>query len=142
MSAELELFVSKWADELLEYPVPNGRWANKGRREFIRALLREAADVVSDLVLPNVKEKLDQYFKHEPAADPVDMLLFCPNCTEQHIDAPHGTWTNPPHKTHECQRCGYRWRPSDVPTNGVASIKTSGSTDQPAQPRSYVGYGG
>ena len=38
-------------------------------------------------------------------------------------------WTNPPHKSHLCHCCGTIWRPSDVPTNGVASIKTKGKAD-------------
>lgn len=92
---------------------------------------------------------------------PIDMLLFCPACGMQHIDAaepwmecgadgtsgcrvgPHGPdgalqcefcgaaprWTNPPHRSHLCHGCGHIWRPADVPTNGVAAIKTKGSAD-------------
>jgi homospermidine synthase len=63
----------------------------------------------------------------EPA--PVDLILFCPNCDLQHIDAPKGEWSNPPHRTHECQRCGYYWRPADIETNGVKDIRTKGSFD-------------
>lgn len=73
------------------------------------------------------------------AQEPVDMLLFCPNCGEQHIDAPSDdaydgnppTWTNPPHRSHLCHNCGHIWRPADVPTNGVAEIKTAGKNDSP-----------
>jgi hypothetical protein len=53
---------------------------------------------------------------------PIDMLLFCPRCGEQHIDAPKGDWTNPPHATHTCQHCGLLWRPSNALTNGAAII--------------------
>lgn len=62
------------------------------------------------------------------ATAPVDMLLYCPACLDQHIDAPKGDWTNPPHKTRQCQnpKCRHLWRPSDYPTNGVSKIKTSG----------------
>jgi hypothetical protein len=78
---------------------------------------------------------------------PIDMVLFCPKCGLQHIDAPEdsmlagdaalyggdwpGRWLNPPHRSHECQGRGCRhvWRPADVPTNGVAAIKTSGKKD-------------
>lgn len=75
----------------------------------------------------------------------IDMVLYCPNCGMQHIDAPesdedyrakhlaHGgfddQWTNPPHRTHLCHGCGCKWRPADVPTNGVAEIKTKGKAD-------------
>ncbi|MBR8409787.1 hypothetical protein [Burkholderia cenocepacia] len=75
--------------------------------------------------------------------EPIDMLLFCPKCGEQHVDAPekpyladtgHNTsvniaWTNPPHRSHLCHACGTIWRPADVPTNGVAFIQTRGKAD-------------
>ena len=65
----------------------------------------------------------------EPA--PVGMLLFCPHCGMQHIDAPEPDtgWTNPPHKSHKCHGCGCIWRPADVPTDGVVNIRTRGSAD-------------
>jgi hypothetical protein len=95
----------------------------------------------------------------EPAA-PIDMVLHCPSCGLQHIDAPRlagdagapphptegmsheeaqplidaladyeASWTNPPHRSHLCHHCGHIWRPADVPTNGVAQIKTRGKND-------------
>jgi hypothetical protein len=63
---------------------------------------------------------------------PIDMMLFCPKCGLQHIDAPDERtpdWTNPPHRSHLCHGCGCIWRPADVPTNGVAAIQTRGSKD-------------
>jgi hypothetical protein len=75
------------------------------------------------------------------------MLLFCPQCNAQHVDAPETErnyqarlsnampaelgprWTNPPHKSHLCHNCGNVWRPADVATNGVAEIKTRGTRD-------------
>lgn len=72
---------------------------------------------------------------------PIDMILYCPNCGVQHVDAadadneqtiqPAGAdvWTNPPHRSHLCDDCGIIWRPADVPTNGVAEIKTHGHHD-------------
>jgi hypothetical protein len=72
---------------------------------------------------------------------PIDLILYCPNCGLQHIDAPEivgytptraGTltnWDNPPHKSHLCHGCGCIWRPADVATNGVAELKTSGKDD-------------
>ncbi len=58
---------------------------------------------------------------------PIDMILFCPACGEQHIDAPNPreSWTNPPHRTHQCEKCGQEWRPADVATNGVGALKTA-----------------
>lgn len=40
-------------------------------------------------------------------------------------------WDNPPHRSHECQKCMYVWRPADVATTGVATIKTAGKNDDP-----------
>ena len=92
---------------------------------------------------------------------PIDMVLHCPNCGLQHIDKadeprrlPNGNvahgcelcdgedectcpgsrprwWTNPPHRSHLCRGCGHIWRPADVPTNGVAAVKTKGKADSP-----------
>ena len=62
---------------------------------------------------------------------PIDMVLYCPECFEQHIDKPQPEkgWDNPPHRSHECQVCEHVWRPADVPTNGVEAIKTKGQRD-------------
>lgn len=95
---------------------------------------------------------------------PIDMVLFCPMCNTQHIDEDESVvcpwcgdraaegdtnrpattcshqpvWTNPPHKSHQCRACGFVWRPADVPTNGVASIKTRGKNDtQPPHPQDW-----
>lgn len=70
----------------------------------------------------------------------IDMVLFCPSCGRQHIDASEPNdaeldsglqngWGNPPHRSHLCHSCGCIWRPADVPTNGVAAIKTQGQRD-------------
>lgn len=88
--------------------------------------------------------------KREPDEPrPIDMVLYCPKCGKQHIDAPsqscvhdacpraepcapgacRETWTNPPHRSHLCHECGTIWRPADVPTNGVAAIATKGKAD-------------
>lgn len=85
----------------------------------------------------------------EPAT-PIDMVLHCPNCGMQHIDAPwtpkspltndqingvEPVWGNPPHRSHLCHGCGHIWRPADVPTNGVAGVKTKGKADSPVSAR-------
>ncbi len=65
---------------------------------------------------------------------PVRMVMFCPACGLQHVDAPDERtpgWTNPPHKSHLCHGCGFIWRPADVPTEGVAAIETRGEKDGP-----------
>ena len=76
---------------------------------------------------------------------PIDMILHCPECYVQHIDEPESDasvlpdgresrWENPPHRSHLCHNCGTIWRPADVPTNGVAAIKTAGKADCRATP--------
>ena len=82
--------------------------------------------------------------RHSVGQKPIDMLLFCPMCHTQHIDAPEQGqlisggpnagrvrpgWTNPPHRSHLCHSCGCIWRPADVPTNGVGKITTKGVAD-------------
>lgn len=68
-------------------------------------------------------------------SQPIPMILFCPACGLQHIDAPEpeGGWDNPPHKSHLCHGCGHIWRPADVATNGVAEISTRGDHDSTRQ---------
>jgi predicted Zn-ribbon and HTH transcriptional regulator len=53
---------------------------------------------------------------------PIDVVLHCPHCKLQHIDAPEpdAGWTNPPHREHLCHGCRKLWRPAVVYTNGVA----------------------
>jgi hypothetical protein len=90
---------------------------------------------------------------------PIDVVLFCPQCFMQHIDKAEPdvcelcgegreshpeigkvrrcqqtgqeftSWLNPPHKSHRCHKCNFVWRPADVPTNGVLKPKTVGSND-------------
>lgn len=65
---------------------------------------------------------------------PIDLLLFCPRCYLQHVDAPKDDWTNPPHRTHLCHGCRYQWRPADIATNGVRAIDSCGKNDQDPSP--------
>lgn len=62
---------------------------------------------------------------------PIDMVIFCPACHKQHIDAPEPGkgWYNPPHTSHLCHYCGRVFRLADVPTNGVPCIQTKGKAD-------------
>lgn len=48
-------------------------------------------------------------------------------------------WQNPPHRSHLCHGCGHIWRPADVPTNGVAAVKTKGKNDLLAVPTALPG---
>jgi len=65
------------------------------------------------------------------ALPPLPVVIFCPNCRTQHIDAPapERDWDNPPHRSHECTACGFTFRVADVPTEGVKEITTRGQHD-------------
>lgn len=102
-----------------------------------------------DALFPSVFRVIDRL------RAPIDMVLHCPSCGFQHIDAPEANpvvcqkgdctepcgewcgpkgegpykWINPPHRSHLCASCGFVWRPADVPTNGVAAVKTQGKND-------------
>lgn len=60
---------------------------------------------------------------------PIDMIIFCPRCGVQHVDEATERWSNPPHRSHQCQECSWIWRVADVPTNGVREILTFGKAD-------------
>ncbi len=79
------------------------------------------------------------------AQGPVPMVLHCPRCRLQHIDAPDERtpdWQNPPHRSHLCHGCGLIWRPADVPTIGVERTQTTGKSDAPfTQPGDAVDPG-
>jgi hypothetical protein len=83
-------------------------------------------------VAVEVKSALELFDKAQPVK-PIDMILPCPRCGKLHVDAPEpeNGWTNPPHKSHLCHGCGTIFRPADVPTNGVAQIKTRAEKDSP-----------
>lgn len=85
--------------------------------------------VDAKLICHCVNETRRELFEGET---PIDMLLWCPSCGLQHVDAPDEQtpgWTNPPHRSHRCKGCGHIWRVCDRPTNGVAEISTFGKAD-------------
>lgn len=88
-------------------------------------------DAVNDVI-----REIARFREAQRPTAPIDMVLFCPKCGTQHVDAPEpGTaWTNPPHKSHLCKSCKHIWRPCDQATNGVERINTVGAADSPAQP--------
>jgi hypothetical protein len=105
----------------------------------------ERRSVDSELRVSQAREQLYSAINAtmaEPA--PIDMVLHCPACGKQHIDAPEcgplmfdqmqdapKVWDNPPHRSHKCHGCGHIWRPADVPTNGVCAVNTKGKNDSP-----------
>lgn len=72
-----------------------------------------------------------QRFSEAHTCAPIPMVLYCPNCGLQHVDAPEpeNGWENPPHKSHLCHGCKAVWRPADVATVGVEAIETRGERD-------------
>lgn len=78
-------------------------------------------------------DRIREWLAHPLTPLPIPMILYCPKCHVQHIDCPQPEkgWTNPPHRSHECQAtgCGFIWRPADVPTVGVVVIFTNGRRD-------------
>lgn len=124
--------------------------------EILRAIHSEVPDTFADSARLAFVHALKERAPASAADVPIDMILHCPACGMQHIDAPksctlhdchlygkcfaeyHGKpdrcdrWTNPPHRSHLCHGCGHIWRPADVPTNGVAAIKTKGKADSPS----------
>jgi hypothetical protein len=107
--------------------------------DFIRnATVEEKTEIYGDVIQAATERQKAVIDGQQP----VDMVLHCPKCGMQHIDAPEWerdvhdmeqgqirTWANPPHKSHLCHGCKTIWRPADVPTNGVAAITTRGRAD-------------
>lgn len=122
------------SDEELTYFARIGCGGDNVRWSFSEAGLRRTLASFAAAILSRASSA-------GTAPAPIDMMLFCPQCGLQHVDAPethdsvsvdgHGwvPWTNPPHKSHLCHRCGHIWRPADVPTNGVLETKTRGAHD-------------
>lgn len=91
-----------------------------------------------------IRQAVEALSREQPdlSSEPAPMLLYCPNCGTQHIDAPEEreidrgshidmtcNWTNPPHRSHLCHACETTWRPADIATTGVAVIQTHGKSD-------------
>jgi|GEM_PF-5800951 len=100
----------------------------EGRDSQINATANGDREVLRGEFATIARAALSDEIPDTPPA-PIDMILYCPSCGYQHIDKPDGEWTNPPHRSHLCHSCGYIWRPADVPTNGVESIRTRGKAD-------------
>lgn len=111
--------------------------------ESHRVTIRQWTDVLKALAPTQTGEE-----------NPIPMILHCPVCGLQHVDAPDThdeaadkmlssprvePWNNPPHRSHLCRPehggCGHIWRPADVPTEGVAAITTWGKNDSPPTTR-------
>lgn len=121
---------------------------------------------VKDGEIPELPPLHEEYATAKLETVPTPMLIFCPECSEQHIDevepmkgcpwcgklVPESDpcdppadicshtrerWTNPPHRSHKCEHCGWVWRISDFPTRGVATLLTRGRDDQSADPLAF-----
>lgn len=119
------------------HPLPEG-WRLVVKKTHYALL--DGDTVVASLAGPDA-ERYAAILAKALAETPVDVVLHCPDCGAQHIDRadapedgadwndPEIAWTNPPHRSHLCAKCGFQWRPSDVPTNGVAAVTTKGAHD-------------
>jgi hypothetical protein len=94
--------------------------------EFRERMARALAEAFPALVMENEGLRV----RVAELEAPIDAIMYCPACFTQHVDAPDGDWGNPPHRSHLCHCCGTIWRPADVATNGVAFVKTRGSSDR------------
>lgn len=131
---ETKLFLARW-DALQKFDqIAVALALQKYHEKYDRNTPDELKEMRLDPVMPYV----------------IPMILWCPNCGTQHIDAPEphkpdcvlvrhpamevvcscGAWQNPPHRSHRCHKCSWIWRPADVPTTGVAEIETRGKQDE------------
>ena len=77
-------------------------------------------DLVTDLKSElTVRQWCDlaHLLRSDPAAEPIPLLLWCPECNERHVD--RGAFETKSHHTHACQFCGHVWRPALAATRGV-----------------------
>lgn len=65
----------------------------------------------------NERGLADRPLKIMKDTEPMLLVLYCPECKFQHIDADE--WLTRPHKTHLCLQCGHEWAPANFPTVGV-----------------------
>lgn len=83
----------------------------------------DQADVPSEgrMLPPGLSDPTLQSLKASAEVAPVPMLLRCPVCSEQHVDAADKVtgWTNSHHRTHLCAFCGHKWKPFEYCTTGV-----------------------
>jgi hypothetical protein len=120
---------------LRELPEPTLEQAHDEVCAMIRMIANSYGDRHDGSIHPDDMDELIRIRRLEHAArllrQPIPMVLHCPSCGEQHVDAPEPAsgWTNPPHKSHLCHGCGEVWRPADVATTGVQEITTRGKAD-------------
>lgn len=99
--------------------------------ELRAAVIGGPQDVTPDMLTRAADEIESLACRLSALSNPIPMVLHCPACGTQHIDAPEPEkgWDNPPHKSHLCHGCGAIWRPAGVPTTGVASLDRLGEHD-------------
>ena len=92
---------------------------------------RHSRPMIDEVVHTTVLREKRHWQTIAEAREPLPMVLHCPRCGLQHVDAPDPArdWTNPPHRSHLCAGCELIWRPADVATVGVEKIATRGRVD-------------
>lgn len=66
--------------------------------------------------------------------DSVRLLLWCPNCFEQHIDEDG----DPPHPVHHCEFCGLQWKIMERNSFGVSSLPMRNTWTSNAKPKAFA----
>lgn len=101
-------------------------------REHVRQQARKLHVLTLFEALP--EERQDALLRN--LETPLEVILVCPSCGKQHVDAPDPPeikaptrWNNPPHRSHLCYFCGCIWRAANVPTNGAEFVKSRGKVD-------------
>lgn len=87
-------------------------------RDELKSLLENLIEYALGARDHLVREILAQYDREHAS---IPMLLFCPQCSYQHID--EGEWATKPHRTHRCLNCKNEWRPANTPTVGVRQLE-------------------
>lgn len=125
-----QTLIPSWQERIRENEKAIGHLRRCGR-DKTDPILSLVADETEDLRanIEVAKARLNDWEKSQNT--PIPMVLHCPQCGTQHIDAPDPAsgWDNPPHRSHLCNTCGTIWRPADVPTSGVKAISSRGHSD-------------
>lgn len=120
----------EWSDRHRLTPARSHRLEVSGHKLRTSQAMPEQLDVLIQYLKLELKPLPEEDARLYGYPDPVvDIVIFCPQCGNQHVDAPEESigWTNPPHRKHKCHTCGHLWRPFPYWTNGVERTRTDGS---------------
>lgn len=79
---------------------------------------------VGEVDVPKTKCECDWCI--DPETRPLPVVITCPECGEEHVDAVDPVtgidWSKRKHHEHQCSVCKYLWTPALIPTVGVKSL--------------------